>query len=107
MKTASPTRTASESASGDTTASRGTTETWRREMSARGSEAITLPRTGFLAGELTADLPNGVETWAGVRIFPVPRDRHAGANLAELTGAPSVTSSPRVRITTTDGLTRR
>lgn len=70
MKTGSPTRTGSESLSGETTASRGTTEAWMIEMSARGSEAITRAGTGSSPRNSTTTSFIVWTTCAAVAILP-------------------------------------
>ena len=70
MKTGSPTRTGSESASFATVTSRGTTETWRIEMSANCSEAMTRAGTGSSPRNSTVMLSIVWTTCAAVGTFP-------------------------------------
>src|SRR5262245_61567768 len=107
MKTASPTRTGSEPAGFATRAPAGHGEPCMREMSARGSEAITRAGTGSSPRNSTVMSSIVWTTCAAVATLPsaeISTPEPISLNRA----IPSaVTSWPRDRMTTTDGLTRR
>src|SRR5262245_61767029 len=107
MKTASPTRMGSESASFATRASGGTEETWMREMSARGSEAITRAGTGFSPRNSTMMSSIVWTTCAAVATLPSAEISTPEPISLKRAIPSAVTSWPRDRMTTTDGLTRR
>jgi hypothetical protein len=107
MKTGSPTRMPSESASLATTALRGNTSTCRIEMSARGSEEITRAGTGPSPRNSTATSLIVWTTWAAVAILPSGEISTPDPISRKCDTSSSVTSSPFALMTTTEGLTRR
>src|SRR5215467_14483221 len=107
MKTESPTRMGSESASLASVASGGTTDTWMMEMSARGSEEITRAFTGSSPRNSTMISFIECTTWAAVATLPSAVISTPEPISLKRTTPWASTSSPRARITTTAGLTRR
>ena len=90
-----------------TLASRGTTETWSREISARGSEPMTWALTGSSPRNSTVMSSITLTTCAAVATLPSGEISTPEPISRNRTVPSAVTSCPRARITTTDGLTRR